>query len=117
MCLDVYALGFARLAEVKIGTIGTSVANTSDGNHAAGIALTSSVDTAVSFGIVLRDAEQKTDDIVASSLLGRVIVRIVPPFIIVSIYDGLAITYRLGGRDILIFSIIGDFGVFVAGNI
>lgn len=117
MCLDVYALGFARLAEVKVGAIGTSVANTSNGNHATRITLASSVDAPVSSGIILRDAEQKTDDIVASSLLGRVVVRIVPPFIIISIYDGLAITYRLGDRDILVFSIVGDFGVFVAGDI
>lgn len=74
------------------------------------------MDTAVSFGIILGDAEQKTDDVVASSLLGRVVVRIVPPFIIIGIYDGLAITYRLGDRDILVFSIVGDFSVFVAGD-
>lgn len=48
-----------------------------------------------------------------SSLLGRIIIRIVPPFVVVCLY-GFAITHRLGGLDTVILGVVGIFNILVA---
>jgi hypothetical protein len=112
-----HALGLARLAEVEVGAVGTAVANPTDGDHAARVTLASPVDAAVALGIVLRHPEEKADDVMASSLLGRIIARIVPPFFVGGLYDGLAVTHGLCGRDVLSLRVVGIFRVFVGGQL
>lgn len=52
----------------------------------------------------------------ASSLLGRIIIRIVPPFVVVCLYR-VAFTHRLGGLDTVILSVLGIFHILVAGSV
>lgn len=48
-----------------------------------------------------------------SSLLGRVVIRIVPPFVVVCLYR-FAIAHRLGGLNIVILSVLSIFNILIA---
>jgi hypothetical protein len=52
-----------------------------------------------------------------SSLLGRIVIGIIPPFVVVRLYNRFAITHRLGGLDVVVLSVFGIFSVFVAGYV
>lgn len=66
--LVVKPLGFAGFAEVEIGACGTTVADAPDRSHTASVALTTPMHTGVAARVVLGYAEQKSDDVVASTL-------------------------------------------------
>ena len=84
MCLDVEVLGFASLAEVEVGTISAAVSNTTDGYCSASVALAATVNVGAAPSIVLGNAKQEVDDILAGPVTGVPVSGsvVVPPVVI-----------------------------------
>ncbi len=110
--LDVEALCLTRLAKVKVGAVGTAVADAADRVDAAAVALAASVDVGIAAGIVFGDAEEQADDVLTGALLlaAKLVVAVVVPVVLKHVLVG----DRLGvvqGSDRVHFDVFVGVGL------
>jgi mannose/fructose/N-acetylgalactosamine-specific phosphotransferase system component IIC len=87
------ALGLARLAEIKVGAVGTAVADAANRDNTTAVTLAAPVHVCATAGIVLGDAEQQADDVLTGALvlvlvLGIVIAFVVVPVVVENMFVG-----------------------------